>query len=68
MKAVLAVPLLILTAPLVRRNFAQSKTDRERSMTLESSLTSLFLERNFRFWSLPATTAWHFARSCSKIV
>jgi hypothetical protein len=31
------------------RNFAQSKSFRERSTTLESKLTSLLLKRNFRF-------------------
>src|SRR5215831_18786964 len=34
-------------APLVRRNFAQSKTLTHRSITVESKLTSLFLKRNF---------------------
>src|SRR5262245_11324651 len=33
-------------APLVRRNFAQSKTLTHRSITVESKLTSLFLKRN----------------------
>jgi hypothetical protein len=30
---------------LVRRNFAQSYIDRHRSITVESTLTSLFLNR-----------------------
>jgi len=39
--------LLDRTTPLVRRNFAQSKSVAHRSITVESRLTSLFLKRNF---------------------
>ena len=34
-------------APLVRRNLAQSNMLTHRSITVESKLTSLFLNRNF---------------------
>src|SRR6516162_4545505 len=38
------------TAPLVRRNCAQSNTDAHRAITVASRLRSLFLKRNFLFF------------------
>src|SRR5262250_3267286 len=44
------------TAPLLRRNCAQSKTDTHRAITVASKLSSLFLKRNFRCF-FPAALA-----------
>ena len=49
---------------LVRRNWAQSNTAAHRSITVASKLISLFLKRNFRFFSgRLATSVWHLSSS-----